>query len=53
MYASRNEHVNVVEMLLAAGADPNKQDEVRNLVARVTLIHVPNVFVPNKVLYYS
>ncbi len=53
IYASENEHVNVVEKLLAAGADPNHQDEVRNLVARVTLIHVPNTFVPNKVLHYS
>ena len=51
--ASRNGHDNVVEKLLAAGADPNHQDEVRNLVARVTLIHVPNAFVPNKVLHYS
>ena len=49
--ASKIGHDNVVEMLLAAGADPNKQDEVRNVVARVTLIHVPNTFVPNKVLH--
>ena len=52
MCASENGHVNVVEKLLAAGADPNHQDEVRNLVARVTLIHVPNAFVPNKVLHF-
>ena len=38
--ASLNGHVNVVEKLLAAGADPNHQSEVRNLVARVMLIHV-------------
>ena len=53
IYASRKGHDNVVKKLLAAGADPNHQDEVRNLVARVTLIHVPNAFVPNKVLHYS
>ena len=40
IYASEEGHVNVVEKLLAAGADPNKQDEVKNLVASVTLIHV-------------
>ena len=51
IYASWDGHVNVVEMLLAAGADHNKQDEVRNLVARVMLIHVPNAFVPNRVLH--
>ena len=49
--ASRNGHDNVVEKLLAAGADPNHRDEVSNLVARVMLIHVPNAFVPNKVLH--
>ena len=32
MCASENEHVNVVEKLLAAGANPDHQDEVRNLV---------------------
>ena len=32
-------------MLLAAGADPSKQDEVRNLVTMVMLIYVPNAFV--------
>ena len=50
--ASRNGHDNVVEMLLAAGADPNLQSKVRNLVAMVMLIHVPNAFVPNKVLHF-
>ena len=53
IYASGNGHVNVVEMLLAAGADPSKQDEVRNLVTMVMLIHLPNAFVANKVLHYS
>ena len=46
IYASGNGHVSVVEMLLAAGADPSKQDEVRNLVTMVMLIHVSNAFVP-------
>ena len=45
--ASKNGYDNVVEKLLAAGADPNHQDFVRILVARVMLIHVPNAFVPN------
>ena len=49
--ASKNGHVNVVEKLLTAGADPNHQNRVRNLVTRVMLIHVPNAFVPNKVLH--
>ena len=49
--ASGYGHVNVVEKLLAAGADLNHQNKVRNLVARVTLIHMPNAFVPNKVLH--
>ena len=35
MCASENEHVNVVEKLLAAGANPDNQDEVRNFVTRV------------------
>ena len=47
-----NGHDNIVEMLLAAGADPNHQNKVRNLVAMVMLIHVPNAFVPNKVLHF-
>ena len=51
MYACGNGHVNVVEKLLAAAADPNHQTNVRNLVTRVILIHVPNAFVPNKVLH--
>ena len=51
MWASANGHVNVVEKLLAAGANLNHQDKVRNLVTRVMLIHVPNAFVPNKVLH--
>ena len=50
MWASYG-HGNVVEKLLAAGADPNHQNKVRNLVTRVILIHVPNAFVPNKVLH--
>ena len=50
--ASKNGHVNVVEMLLAAGADPHHQSKVRNLVTMVMLIHVPNAFVPNKVLHF-
>ena len=50
MFSCEKGYDNVVEKLLAAGVDPNHQDEVRNLVARVTLIHVPNAFVPNKVL---
>jgi len=33
--ASLNGYVNVVEKLLAAGADPDYQDEVRNLITRV------------------
>ena len=53
IYASEEGHVNVVQKLLAGGADPNHQDEVSNLVARVTLMHVPNAFVPNEVLHYS
>jgi len=51
IWASQSGHANVVEKLLAAGADPNHQDEVRNLVTMVMLIHVPNAFVPNKVLH--
>ena len=51
IWASSNGDDNFVEKLLAAGADPNRQDEVRKLVTRVMLIHVPNSFVPNKVLH--
>ena len=40
-----------MERLLAAGANPNRQDNVRNLVIRVMLIHVPNAFVSNEVLH--
>ena len=48
MVASQNGHTSVIEMLLAAGADPNHLAEVRKkFVTRVMLIHVPNGFVPN------
>ena len=40
IWASKNGRSNVVEKLLAAGADHDHQDEVRNLVTRVMLIHV-------------
>ena len=40
MWASLYGHVNVVEKLLATGADPNHQDKVRNLATRVMLLHV-------------
>ena len=53
MSASLNGHDNVVEKLLAAGANPNHQDKVRNLVTRVMLINVPNAFVTNEVLKTS
>ena len=49
MLASENGHVNVVEKLLAAGADHDHQDEVRNLVTRVMLIHVLSASVSKKV----
>ena len=39
--ASRNGLVNVVVKLLAAGADYDHQEKVRNVVTRVMLIHVP------------
>ena len=42
MWASLNGHVNIVEKLLAAGANVNRQDEVRNLATRVMLLHVAN-----------
>ena len=48
---SQNGHDNVVDKLLAAEADPNCQDNVRYLVTRVMLIHVPNAFAPNEVLH--
>ena len=42
MYASEIGHANVVEKLLAAGADHDHQDKVRNLATRVMLLHVAN-----------
>ena len=51
MCASENGHVNIVEKLLGAGANPNHQDKVRNLVTRVMVIHVLRASVPNKVLH--
>ena len=54
MWASENGHVNVVEKLLAVGANPNHQANVsvvRNLATRVMLIHVLSAFVLNKVLH--
>ena len=51
MWASKNGHINVVEKLLAAGANVNHQDEVRNLATRVMLFHVLNASVSNKVLH--
>ena len=50
MLASEKGHANVVEKLLAAGANHDLQDEVRNLVTRVMLIHVLSASVSNKVL---
>ena len=50
MLASENGHVSMVEKLLAAGANHDLQDEVRNLVTRVMLIHVLSASVSNKVL---
>ena len=49
--ASLNGHANVVERLLAARANHDHEDKVRNLASRVMLIHVPNAFVPNEVLH--
>ena len=51
MCASQNGQAGVVEKLLAAGADPNHQDKVGNLVTRVMLIYVSNAFVPKKTLH--
>ena len=42
MWASLYGHVNVVEKLLAAEADPNHEDKVRNLATRVMLLYVAN-----------
>ena len=53
MWASENGHINVVAKFLAAGADPNHQDNVRNLVTMVMLIHVLSASVSIKVLYLS
>ena len=50
IWESEKGYGNVVEKLLAARADPNKQNEVRNMVARVMLIHMPNAC-SNKVLH--
>ena len=49
MCASQNGHVNVVEKLLAAGANYDLQTEVRNLVTRLTFIHVSTAFYSNEV----
>ena len=51
MRASKIGHANVVEKLLAAGADHDHQDKVRNLVTRVMLILVLSASVSNKVLH--
>ena len=51
MWASENGHPNVVEKLLAAGADHNHQDKVRNLVTMMMLIDILSASVPNKVLH--
>ena len=51
MWASENGRVNVVEKLLAAGADHDHQDKVRNLVTMMMLIHVLSASVSNKVLH--
>ena len=42
IWASENGHASIVEKLLAAGASPNCQDKVRNLVTRVIVFHVLN-----------
>ena len=51
MLASKNGCVNIVEKLLAAGADHDHQDNVRNLVTRVMVINVLSASVSNKVLH--
>ena len=51
MRASLYGRVNVVEKLLAEGANLDHQDKVRKLVTRVMLIHVLSASVSNKVLY--
>ena len=49
--ASLNGHINVVEKLLAAGANLDHQNKVRNLITRVMLIYVLSASVSNKVLH--
>ena len=51
MLASYSGHANVVEKLLAAGADHDYQNKVRNLVTMMMLIHVLSASVSNKVLH--
>ena len=51
MCASKNGHINIVEKLLAGGANHNHQHEVRNLVTKVMLLHVLSASVPNNVLH--
>ena len=41
-------HGNVVEKLLAAGANHDLQNSVRNLVTKMMLVFVQNAFAPNK-----
>ena len=49
--ASENGDDDVVEKLLAAGANHDHQDKVRKLVTMVMLIHVLSASVSNKVLH--
>ena len=51
MCASLNGDDDVVEKLLAADANHDHQDQVRNLVTKVMLIYVLSASVPNKVLH--
>ena len=51
IWASKNGRANVVERLLAAEANHDHEDKVRNLATRAMLIHVLDVFVLNKVIY--